>query len=62
MGIVGTKDPEIGFYLLIGSFRLAVGLGVICDGKANIVLEDSGEFSGKHGSKLWTAIRDKRVM
>jgi hypothetical protein len=41
MGVIGTKDLEIGFYLLIGSFCLAISLEVICGGKANIILKDS---------------------
>jgi hypothetical protein len=62
MGVVGAKDPKIGLHFLIGSFRLAVGLGVICGGKSDIVMEDSGEFSGECRGKLWAAIRDKRIV
>ena len=44
--IVGTKYPKIGFDLLIGSFRLSVGLWMIGGGEFNIVFEESSEFSG----------------
>ena len=30
--IIGTKDTEISFYFLIGSFGLSVGLGMIGSG------------------------------
>jgi hypothetical protein len=47
MGFVGTKDPKIGFYFLIGSFGLTVGLRMVGGRKADIIVEDSGEFSCK---------------
>jgi hypothetical protein len=62
MGVVGTKDPKIGLHFLIGSVHLAVGLGVICGGKTDIIVEDLGKFSGKCRGKLWAAIRDKRIV
>jgi hypothetical protein len=62
MGIIGTKDPKIGLHFLIGSFRLTVSLVVICGGKTDIIVEDSSEFSGKCRGKLWTTIRDKRIV
>ena len=39
--VVGTKDTKICFNLLIGSFRLSVGLQVICGGEFDIVVEES---------------------
>jgi hypothetical protein len=62
MGVVGTKDPKIGFYFLIGSFGLAVGLRVISGGEMDIIMEDSSKLSGESRSKLWATIRDKRIM
>jgi hypothetical protein len=47
MGVVGTKDPKIGFYFLIGSFGLTVGLRMISGRKTDIIMEDSGKFSGE---------------
>jgi hypothetical protein len=29
VGIIGTEDPKVGLYLLIGSFRLAISLRMI---------------------------------
>jgi hypothetical protein len=62
MGVVGTKDPKIGLYFLIGSFGLAVSLRVISGGKTDIIMEDSSKFSGESRSKLWATIRDKRIV
>ena len=41
-GVVGTKDAEIRFYLLVGALSLSVSLGVVGSGKFDIVLEESG--------------------
>jgi hypothetical protein len=62
MGVVGAKDPKVGLHFLIGSFRLAIGLGVIRGGKTDIVVEYSGEFSGECRGKLWATIRDECIM
>jgi hypothetical protein len=62
MGVVGTKDPKIGLYFLIGSFGLTVGLRVISGGKTDIIMEDSSEFSGESRSELWAPIGDKRIV
>jgi hypothetical protein len=62
IGVVGAKDPKIGFYFLIGSFSLAIGLRVISGGKTDIVLEDPSQFSGEGGGELRTTIRDKSVV
>ena len=42
LGVVGTKDTEIGFNLLVGAFCLSIRLGVVGSGKFDIVLEESG--------------------
>ena len=47
VGVIGTKDMEIGFDLLIGSFSLSVGLRMVRSGKSNIIFEESGKFSGE---------------
>ena len=60
--IVCAEDTEVGFNFLIGSFSLSVSLGVIGSRKADIVFEDSSEFSGEGGSKLWATIQDKGIM
>ena len=45
--VVGTEDMEIGFYFLIGSFGLSVGLWMVGSGKTNIIFKESGKYSGK---------------
>ena len=37
--IIGTKDMEICFNLLIGLFSLSISLRVICGGESDIVVE-----------------------
>ena len=41
-GVVSTKDVKICFNLLIGAFRLSIGLRVIGGGESYVVLEESG--------------------
>jgi hypothetical protein len=62
MGFVGTEDLKIGFYFLIGSFSLTVSLRMISGREADIIVEDSGEFSSESRGKLWTAIRDEHIV
>ena len=40
--VVGAKDTEISLYFLVGAFGLSVGLGVVCGGEFDVVLEESG--------------------
>ena len=37
--VVGTKDSEIGFDLLIGSFSFSISLRMISSGEADIIVE-----------------------
>ena len=60
--VVGTKDAEICFELLIGSLSLTISLWMISSGEANIILEETSEFLGKGRSKLRTLVRDESVM
>ena len=62
LGIVGAKDPKVGFDLLVGAFGLSVSLGVVSSGESNVIMEESGEFSGKGGSKLGSSIQDQSVV
>ena len=39
-GVVGAKDAEVRFYLLISAFSLSVSLRVIGGGEFDIVLEE----------------------
>ena len=60
--IVGTKDAEISFNLLVGPFGLSICLGMVCNGELDIVLEEVGQFSGKGRCELWSSVRYQRVM
>ena len=62
LGIVGAKDPKVGFDLLIGVFSLSVSLGVVSSGKVDVIMEESGEFPGKGGGELRSPIRDQGVV
>ena len=42
--VVGAKDAEISFKLLIGSLSLSIGLGMVGSGEANIIFEDVSKF------------------
>ena len=59
--VVGTEDAEIGFHLLIGSFRLSICLRVICSGELDVIVE-SCQFSGEGRCKLWASVRYQEVM
>ena len=62
MWVVGTKDAEIGFDFLIGSFGLSVGLRVVSSRKSNIVFEDSGKFLSERRSELWSSVGNEGVV
>ena len=62
LGIVGAKDPKVGFDFLVGAFGLSVSLGVVSSGKADVIMEESGEFPGKGRSELRSSIRDQGVV
>ena len=60
--IVGTKDAEISFEFLIGSFGLSIGVRMIGSGEANIIFEEASELFGEGRGELWTMVRDESVM
>ena len=60
--VVSAEDPEIGLNLLIGSFSLSVGLGVVGRGEANVVFKDAGEFTSKGRGKLGASVGDDGVV
>ena len=62
MWVVGTKDAEIGFNFLIGSFGLSVGLRMVRGRKSNIIFEDSGKFLSERRSELWSSVRDESIV
>ena len=60
---VGTaEDAEIGFYFLVDTFSLSIGLGMVGGGKGEIIVENPSKFLSKCRSKLWTTIRDNLVV
>ena len=60
--VVGTKDAEIDFKLLIGSLSLTIHLWVISSRQVNVIFEEASEFLGEGGGKLRTTIRDESVV
>ena len=62
LGVIGAKDSEVGFDLLVGAFGLSISLGVVSSGETDIIVEESGEFPGKGGGELRSSIRDQSVM
>ena len=40
--VIGAKDSEISFQLLIGSFSLSIGLRMVGGGESDVVLEKMG--------------------
>ena len=62
VGVAGTKDTEIGFDFLIGSFGLSVSLRMVCSRKSNIIFEDPGKFLSERRSELWSSVRDESIM
>ena len=60
--IVGAKDVEISFKLLIGSLSLSISLRMVCSGEVNIIFEETSEFLSKGRGKLRASVRDESIM
>ena len=60
--VVGTKDAEICFKLLIGSFSLTISLRMIGSREVNIILEEMSKFLDKDKSELRATVRDESIM
>ena len=60
--VVGAKDVEICFKLLIGSLSLSIGLRMVGSGEANIILEETSKFLSKGRSELRASVRDESIM
>ena len=60
--VVGTKDAEICFELLIGLLGLTIGLRMVGSGEANIILEETSKFLGKGRSELRASVRDESIV
>ena len=48
----------VGFKFLIYSFSFPISLRVIGHGESDVILEETGEFSGKSRRKLWSSVGD----
>ena len=60
--VIGAKDAEIFFKLLIGSLGLSIGLRMVGSGEANIILEEMSKFLSKGRSKLRVLVRDESIV
>ena len=39
--VIGAKDAEIGFKLLVGSFGLSIGLRMVGSGESYVIVEEA---------------------
>ena len=60
--VVGAKDAEISFELLIGSLGLSIGLRMVGSGEVNIIFEKTSEFLSEGRSELRALVRDESVV
>ena len=60
--VVGAKDAEISFELLIGLFSLSIGLRMVGSGEANIIFEEVGKFLSEGTGELRALVRDESIM
>ena len=60
--VVGAKDAEISFELLIGSLSLSMGLRMAGSGEANVILEETSEFLSKGRGELRALVGDESIM
>ena len=61
-GAVSIEDPKVYFNLLVDIFHFAIGLGIICGGKREVIVQEFSKLFSKYGSKLWTTIGDDLVV
>ena len=60
--VVGAKDAEVCFKLLIGSLGLSIGLRMVGSGEVNIILEETSEFLSEGRGELRTLVRDESIV
>ena len=60
--VVGAKDMEICFELLIGLLGLSISLRMVGSGEANIILEEMSEFLSEGRSELRASVRDESIV
>ena len=57
-----AEDPEVHFDLLVNMLGFAIGLGVVCGGKGEVIVKEFAKFFGKDGGELGTSVRDNFVI
>ena len=60
--VVGAKDVEISFKLLIGLLSLSISLRMVGSGEANIIFEETNEFLSKGGGELRALVGDESIV
>ena len=60
--VVGAKDVEISFELLIGLLGLSIGLRMVGSGEANVILEETSKFLSEGRGELRASVRDESIM
>ena len=60
--VVGAKDAEVCFKLLIGSLGLSISLRMVGSGEVNIILEETSEFLSEGRGKLRALVRDESIV
>ena len=60
--VVGAKDAEISFELLIRSLSLSIGLRMVDGGEVNIILEETSEFLSEGRSELRALVGDESIV
>ena len=60
--VVGAKDVEICFELLLGSLSLSISLRMVGSGEVNIILEEMSTFLSKGRSELRASVGDESIM
>ena len=60
--VVGAKDAEIGFELLIGSLGLSISLRMVGHREANIIPEETSKFLSEGRGKLRASVGDESIM
>ena len=60
--LVFSKDPKVGFELLVDPFGFAVSLRVVSGGEGNVVIKEVGKFSSEGRAELGASIGDDSVV
>ena len=60
--VVGAKDVEISFKLLIGLLGLSISLRMVDSGEVNVILEEMSEFLSEGRGELRTSVGDEGIV